>query len=116
MTISFEIPKDLEQQLRTGRADLSDQAREAFLVDLYRDDIATVDPTEAPNACLVQQLYIGPHVSAHWNGITPRFHLLSPPVQYSLHVPVFGRSRKDVANLWIGRRRFPCALELPRGL
>jgi hypothetical protein len=41
MTISFEIPKDLEQQLRTGAADLSDRAREAFLVDLYRDDQIT---------------------------------------------------------------------------
>jgi Uncharacterised protein family (UPF0175) len=41
MSISFEIPKDLEQQLRTGGADLNDRAREAFLVDLYRDDQIT---------------------------------------------------------------------------
>jgi hypothetical protein len=41
MSISFEIPKDLEQQLRTGGADLNGRAREAFLVDLYRDDQIT---------------------------------------------------------------------------
>jgi hypothetical protein len=41
VSISFEIPQDLEQQLRTGGADLSSRAREAFLVDLYRDDQIT---------------------------------------------------------------------------
>src|SRR6516225_9403587 len=41
MRIHFEIPKDLEQQLCTGEADLNGRAREAFLVDLYRDDQIT---------------------------------------------------------------------------
>jgi hypothetical protein len=41
MSISFEIPNDLEQPLRTGGADLNGRAREAFLVDLYRDDQIT---------------------------------------------------------------------------
>src|SRR3954453_12117823 len=79
-----------------------------------RDD--AVDQPEARNAYLVQQLNIGPHGSAHRNGITTRFHLLSPPVQYPSHVPTFGRPGKGVADLWIGRRRFPWALELPGGL
>ncbi len=38
MSISFEIPHDLEQQLRTEGMDLSHEAREAFLLGLYRDD------------------------------------------------------------------------------
>lgn len=38
MSISFEIPQDIEQQLRTEGADLSHKAREAFLVELYRED------------------------------------------------------------------------------
>lgn len=37
MTISFEIPQDIEQELRTNGADLSLKAREAFLVELYRE-------------------------------------------------------------------------------
>jgi hypothetical protein len=41
MRINFEIPKDLKQQLRTEGADLNGRAREAFLVDLYRDDQIT---------------------------------------------------------------------------
>ena len=41
MSISFTIPQDLEEQLRTGGSDLSGRAREAFLVDLYRDDQIT---------------------------------------------------------------------------
>ncbi len=36
MTISFEIPHDIEQELSTNGADPSGEAREAFLVELYR--------------------------------------------------------------------------------
>jgi hypothetical protein len=38
MTISFEIPEDIEQRLRGGEenVDFSREAREAYLVDLYR--------------------------------------------------------------------------------
>ena len=36
MTISFEIPRDIEQELSTRGADLSREAREAFLVEQYR--------------------------------------------------------------------------------
>jgi hypothetical protein len=32
MTISFEIPRDIEEQIRTNGADLDRKAREAFLV------------------------------------------------------------------------------------
>ena len=41
MNISFEIPPDIEQELRTNGADLSCEAREAFLVELYRQDRIT---------------------------------------------------------------------------
>jgi len=36
MNISFEIPPDIEQELRTNGADLSGEAREAYLVERYR--------------------------------------------------------------------------------
>jgi len=35
-TIRFEIPKDIEDRLRNEPTTLSDAAKEAFLVDLYR--------------------------------------------------------------------------------
>jgi len=37
MTISFELPRDIEQQIRTNGRDLNDRAREAFLVEMYRE-------------------------------------------------------------------------------
>jgi hypothetical protein len=41
MTISFDIPQEIEQELRINGADLSGEAREAFLVELYRQDRIT---------------------------------------------------------------------------
>jgi predicted HTH domain antitoxin len=41
MTIHFEIPHDIEQELAGNGADLSSEAREAFLVELYRQDRIT---------------------------------------------------------------------------
>ncbi len=41
MTISFELPHDIEQLIRTNGADLNGKAREAFLVELYREDTIT---------------------------------------------------------------------------
>ena len=38
VSISFEIPQDIEQQLRTNGADLNGKAREAFLIELYREE------------------------------------------------------------------------------
>jgi hypothetical protein len=38
MTISFQIPPDIEQELSESGADLSGHARRAFLLDLYRQD------------------------------------------------------------------------------
>jgi predicted HTH domain antitoxin len=38
MTIHFEIPQDIEQELGSNNADLNGEAREAFLVELYRQD------------------------------------------------------------------------------
>ena len=38
MTISFELPPDIEQQIRTTGADLDREARELYLVELYRQD------------------------------------------------------------------------------
>lgn len=41
MPISFEIPHDIERQLRTEGADLDDKAREALLVELFREQKIT---------------------------------------------------------------------------
>jgi hypothetical protein len=41
MTISFELPQNIEQQVRTNGADLSFKAREAFLVEMYREQKIT---------------------------------------------------------------------------
>ena len=38
MTISFEIPREIEQQIRTEGVDLGQEARESYLVELYRQD------------------------------------------------------------------------------
>jgi hypothetical protein len=38
MTISFDIPPDIAHGLRIDGADLSREAKEAFLVELYRQD------------------------------------------------------------------------------
>ncbi len=41
MTISFEIPKDIERELSARVPDLNSDAREAYLVNLYREDRIT---------------------------------------------------------------------------
>ncbi len=41
MTISFEIPQEIEQQVRINGADLDREARELFLVELYRQERIT---------------------------------------------------------------------------
>jgi len=41
MTISFELPREIEQQIRQNVADLNRDARESYLVDLYRQDLIT---------------------------------------------------------------------------
>jgi predicted HTH domain antitoxin len=41
MSISFELPQDIEQRLQTNGADLNGKAREALLVELYREDAIT---------------------------------------------------------------------------
>ena len=38
MTIRFELPQDIEQQIRTNGVDLDREARELYLVELYRQD------------------------------------------------------------------------------
>jgi len=38
MTISFEIPPELANELRCDGADLGREAKESFLVELYRRD------------------------------------------------------------------------------
>jgi hypothetical protein len=37
MIISFELSQDLEQQIRTNGHHINDKAREAFLVEMYRE-------------------------------------------------------------------------------
>ena len=44
MTISFEIPREIERALSADGSDLSEEAREAFLVELYRQDRITHHP------------------------------------------------------------------------
>ena len=41
MNISFDIPKDIEQELAASVADLNADARETYLVNLYREDRIT---------------------------------------------------------------------------
>jgi Uncharacterised protein family (UPF0175) len=41
MTISFELPQDIEQELSTNGTDPNGEAREAYLVELYRLDRIT---------------------------------------------------------------------------
>jgi predicted HTH domain antitoxin len=41
MNISFEIPLDIEQELRGNGTDISGEARVAFLIELYRQERIT---------------------------------------------------------------------------
>lgn len=41
MTISFELPSDIEEQIRRESVDFNTKAREAFLVELYREQKIT---------------------------------------------------------------------------
>jgi predicted HTH domain antitoxin len=41
MSISFEIPQDIERELRTNGLDMNREAKEVFLVDLYRRERIT---------------------------------------------------------------------------
>jgi len=41
MNISFELPQDIEGQIGTNGADLSREARETYLVELYRQERIT---------------------------------------------------------------------------
>lgn len=41
MTICFEIPGEIERELAAGGADLNADAREIYLVNLYREDRIT---------------------------------------------------------------------------
>jgi hypothetical protein len=41
MTISFELPKDIEQELSESGFDLNGDSRELFLVSLYREERIT---------------------------------------------------------------------------
>jgi hypothetical protein len=41
MTISFELPSDIEDRIRQESIDFNIKAKEAFLVELYRDQKIT---------------------------------------------------------------------------
>jgi predicted HTH domain antitoxin len=43
MTISFEIPRNIEQRLPTESADPNREAKEVYLIDLYRQERITHD-------------------------------------------------------------------------
>ena len=43
MTISFEIPRNIEQRVRTEGADPNREAKEVYLIDLYRQERITHD-------------------------------------------------------------------------
>jgi predicted HTH domain antitoxin len=43
MTISFEIPANIEQRVHAEGADLNREAKEAYLVELYRQERITHD-------------------------------------------------------------------------
>ena len=41
MNVSFDLPQDIEDQVRREGADLNGEAREAYLVELYRQERIT---------------------------------------------------------------------------
>ena len=41
MNISFEIPPGIEQELRTNGRDMNREAKEAYLIELYRQEQIT---------------------------------------------------------------------------
>jgi hypothetical protein len=43
MTVSFDLPPDLEQRLRAEDTDVNREAKETYLVELYRRDKLTHD-------------------------------------------------------------------------
>ena len=43
MSISFDLPPNIEQRVRIGGADPSREAKEAYLIDLYRQERITHD-------------------------------------------------------------------------
>jgi predicted HTH domain antitoxin len=43
MTISFEIPPSIQQRVQSEGADLNRAAKEAYLIDLYRQGVITHD-------------------------------------------------------------------------
>jgi predicted HTH domain antitoxin len=43
MTITFEIPQGIEQQVRSNGADINREAKAAYLVNLYRQERITRD-------------------------------------------------------------------------
>jgi hypothetical protein len=47
MTISFEIPQDIEHQIRTDGADLNRDAKEVYLMEHYRQGKITHRQLEA---------------------------------------------------------------------
>jgi len=46
MTISFELPQDIEQHIRTDGGDLNRDAKEVYLMEQYRQ--AKLSPPPAP--------------------------------------------------------------------
>ncbi len=38
MNISYEIPQDIEQEVRIDGLDINGEAKEAYLIDLYRQE------------------------------------------------------------------------------
>src|SRR5262245_61864678 len=41
MSISFDLPQDIEQELRSCGLDMNQEAKEAYLVELYRQERIT---------------------------------------------------------------------------
>lgn len=41
MTIRFELPQDIEREVQINGLDLNREAKEAYLIDLYRQDRIT---------------------------------------------------------------------------
>ena len=71
MNITFEIPTDIEQELgATNVADLSHEAREAYLVELYRQErIHHHQLAEALGLCRLET-----------DGVLKRYKIPSGPV------------------------------------
>ena len=72
MTICFEIPQEIEKELRTNGVDMNRQAKEAYLVNLYREERIThrqlaeaLGLSRCETDGVLKRYKVSPNVTAH---------------------------------------------------